>query len=201
MRAVWIDHGQDASYHRLVSEGITDPYFDARDPRLTRSYLAGVKAEFAKLGVTSSPGIYFCSQGDGWPGSSKTAPKVWAKWAYEKTQQIAGDDKTLKVILNCETHDVQWVVSMLKAWRSHSPRRDTLWSPEGHQAELFRGVKLPNVQVGPQCYVGNMQRIESASEVQAWAAVVPVDRIVPVLDASALGGWWTGVAFTQGRLA
>ena len=105
--------------------------------------------------------------------------------------------------LNCETHDTNWVKAMLAAWRVLRPTRVTLWTMEGNQFNLFSSIATEivasNVFVGPQAYLGDMTRIESAHEVDGWARIVPFSRIRPFLDAAQLGKWWEGVAYTQGR--
>ena len=43
-KAVWVDAGNDPDYAKLQANGITVPYFDLRDPRVTAAYLDAVKA-------------------------------------------------------------------------------------------------------------------------------------------------------------
>lgn len=204
-RGVWIDGG-DPAYHVLEQELVSLVLFDVRDTRLTPDYVRGVLARGLKVG------LFACSQGEGWPDARTTTARAWADWAYSHIQSIAsplGDaGKGIRACLNCETHDVGWILAMLKRWRSHSPKRATVWSMEANQADLFAAHALElrqrEVIAGPQSYVvvpgDPMARVESAHEFKAWAAIVGADRVAPFLDAAALGHWWEGIAFTQGRL-
>jgi hypothetical protein len=199
---VWQDAGNDPDGDTFRRHGIDCVYFDVRDPRVTLPYLEHVRDEFG------SAGLYLCSQGKGWPTPDKISGPAWADWAYGIVQkQIAPgtSGQFPRVILNCETHNVDWIVAMLKRWRKRSPRRATCWSMEGHQYPLFTqmadALRDLTVSVGPQCYSGDMSsRIESGTEVQEWGALVGAERVVPFLDAKALGAWWTGVAFSAGTL-
>lgn len=205
-RGVWIDGG-DPAYHVLEDELVSLALFDVRDPRVTPAYLEDVLRRIPKVG------LYLCSQGEGWPDAKQITGPAWAKWAYDQVQRIAGpmplaQGKDVRAVLNCETHDVSWILSMLKRWRTHSPKRGTCWSMEANQAELYTAHALElrqrGVIVGPQCYVvvpgDPMARVESGHEVAAWSKIVGVDRVSPFLDGAKLGHWWEGVAFTQGRM-
>lgn len=203
-RGVWIDGG-DPAYHVLEEELVSLVLFDVRDPRLTAAYLRDVLTKIPRVG------LFVCSQGEGWPSSDSTAPRAWADYAYREIQRVADSlgpqGGQIRACLNCETHEVAWILAMLKRWRSHSPRRGTVWTMEGNQAEPFiphaAELRERSIDVGPQAYLGAMRpqdRIESGHEVSAWGKIVGVDRVVPFLDAAALGHWWEGVAFTQGRL-
>jgi hypothetical protein len=199
---VWQDANNDPNYGTCAKHGIDCAYFDVRDERVTLPYLEDVRN---RLG---SAGVYLCSQGEGWPSAGTTTPKAWADWAYEEVQKRIAPGTSgqfPRVILNCETHDVAWILSMLKRWRARSPRRATCWSMEGHQYPLFAGhaqeLDALTISVGPQCYSGDMsRRIESGREVQEWGAIVGAERVVPFLDAKALGDWWRGIAFSMGSL-
>lgn len=208
MRGIYVDEGNDAAYHLLVEHQITDPYYSVRDPRVTLSYLNGV------VGRGYHPGLYACSQGTGWPNPTTHSGPAFADWMYDKVQkQIApGTSGSYpKVLLNCETHDTAWIISMLKRWRARSPRRETYWSPEGKQAGLFASAQiaaLNDLRVGvcPQAYRGHDQ-----TPYEAHLPGVIDEWIKAGLDSKLLwltwdGAWkplpynWQGFVFTQGRM-
>jgi len=205
MRAVWVDAGNDPDPVKLQDHSITAPFFDGRwlaDKHDPLAYLNSIKKTFP------NPGVFLCAQGEGWPTPSTMSGKQWADWAYEMVQhKIApGTSGSYPLVdFNCEVDDPSWVVNMFKRWRTHSPRRTTAWVVECHKAPLYAGIAKVLVDLGiiikPECFVGNMARVESASEVLSWANIgIPVGRIQPCLDGAALGAWWTGTVFTMGRL-
>jgi hypothetical protein len=199
---VWQDEGSEPDLHGLLQRGIDCVYFSVRDPKVNLARLESVRDS---LGAA---GLYLCSQGEGWPAATQNSGKAWADWAYGEVQKriapgTAGQFP--RVILNCETHDVAWILAMLRQWRRRSPRRATCWSMEGHQYPLFAGdapeLERLTISVGPQCYNGAMsRRTESGREVLEWGRIVGPERVVPFLDASLLGDWWQGIAFSSGRL-
>lgn len=207
MRAIFVDEGNDAAYGLLLANQITDPYFSVRDPRVTISYLNGV------VGRGFHPGLYACSQGVGWPSADTTAPAEWADWMYEQVKHIAPGTSGAypKVMLNCETHDAAWIVSMLKRWRAHSPRRETYYSPEGRQAGIFSpaqvaAINAMEINVCPQAYRGTEKtpydpHLPGVVDEMLKAEFAP-KRLWLVWD----GAWkplpynWQGFVFTQGRM-
>lgn len=212
-RQVWIDQPKDADVLKLKANLITNAVFDARwlaglaDPL---QYLARVRNSLGGAGA------YFCAQGadslGAWPSWRTTTGPEWADWAYDLLQhKIApGTSGSFPVAhLNPECDDVSWQLAMLKRWRTHSPKRFTVWSPISHKANVFRPVgpelaKLVDV-VAPQCYSGAMERVESSNEVLAWISIgIPPLKVWPFLDGAALGQWWGevggAVVFTQGRI-
>jgi hypothetical protein len=213
-RQIWIDQPKQPDYPRLKAHLITDCVFDGRWLAQLSDPLAFLKDVRDKAGGPS--GAYFCAQGADslgpWPRWQDMTGPEWADWVYDMLQHhIAPNTSADFPIchLNPETDDVGWQMAMLKRWRSRSPRRWTLWSPLVHKAPLYRSVgweiaKL-GVYVSPQCYVGQMERVESSNEVLSWIDIgVPAKRVWPMLDAAALGHWWGemggAVAFTQGTL-
>lgn len=207
MRAIFVDEGNDADYVLLLANQITDPYFSVRDPRVTLNYLNGV------VGRGFHPGLYACSQGDGWPNANSTAPDKWADWMYQEVLGIApGTSGSYpKVMLNCETHDADWIMAMLKRWRSHSPRRETYYSPEGRQAGIFSrsqvdAINSLGVHVCPQAYKGQEKtpydpHLPGVIDEMLKAGFAP-GRLWLTWD----GAWkplpynWQGFCFTQGRM-
>lgn len=201
-RAIWLDENNSPRSDLKTRFGITDVFRSVRDGRTTLTHLEEDRRRFG------GAGLYLCSQGDGWPSADTTTPKAWAKWAYEQVQTIApgssGDFP--KVLLNCETHDAAWVVSMLKAWRSHSPRRVTAWSPEGRQTGIFSpahvaAINQTGVTVVPQLYGGDMTAHPEGT------VILPMLRagfnpktLTGFYDAQNLPWDWSGFAFSQGRL-
>lgn len=211
----WVDQPKQPDYIKLGKHGVTDPIFDAR-------WLVGLPKplEFlrdVKTKTAGNPGAFFAAQGTDslgpWPHYNTMSGPAWADWAYDLLQKkiAPGTSGSFPCAhLNPETDDVAWQMGMLKRWRAHSPKRLTVWTPAAHKANVFRDVGWEiaalDIIVGPQCYVGaNMDRVESANEVQAWVDIgIPAKRVWPFLDGAALGAWWGeiggAVVFTQGRL-
>lgn len=202
MKACWIDNGNDADYTLLTKHAITQPYYDVRDPRINLKYLEMVRDK------GFDPGLYLCSQGEGWPSALKLSGKEWADWAYQTVLRLApGTSGTFpRVILNCEVHSASWLLTMMKEWRRHSPRRWTAWSMEGHQGgwmtATFVGSIVPLVDCFmPQSYSGPMARAESDRVViDLITQGIPPKKIYSMYKAEELGYWWEGCVFTQGGL-
>lgn len=205
MRAIWVDENNDPAWHLL--KDFTDVYVSVRDPRVTLTYLNGI------AGRGFHAGLYACSQGTGWPNPTTHSGPAFADWMYEQVQvRIAPGTMGSfpKVMLNCETHDVEWLVAMFKRWRKRSPRRETYWSPEGRQAGLWSPaqVKVLNdlaIRVVPQAYRGTDKTPYDAhlpGVVDEWLkAGLRSDLIWLMYDAAwSLPYNWSGFAFTQGRL-
>lgn len=208
-RGVWVDMPNDPDYELLEKLGITDPFFDGRwlaEKANPLAYLREVKKRLP------NPGVFLCSQGEGWPSHKDTDPKAWADWAYKLVQlKIApGTGGSFPLVdLNCEVSDPTWLITMLKRWRWHEPKRTTAWVAEAHKYPLFqndfgRQLKDLGIIVKPECFAdvpgAPMSRVESATEVLEWAKIVGVDRVIPCLDGSQVAHWWAGTAFTMGRL-
>lgn len=202
MRSLWIDRNNDADYARLRKHGITEPIYDVQDPRVTLAYLTAVK----KLGF--APGLYLCSQGPGWPSHYTLSGREWATWAYQTVQAIAPGTSGAfpKVHLNCETSDADWLVEMLKRWRSHSPKRETSLLIEGRQAGIFSpshvaAINKTGVYVCPEFFTGNMTlHPEGFVTLPMLRVGFNAKTLYGVYDAKHLPYDWQGVAFTQGRL-
>lgn len=209
MRAVYVDEGNDAAYHVLDANLITDPYYSVRDPRVDLPYLLQVRDLH-----NMRPGLYACSQGTGWPNPTTHSGPAFADWVYQKVQKEIAPGTAgpfPKVILNCETHDADWIIAMLKRWRSKSPRRETYWSPEGRQAGLFSKAQIQalndlNVGVAPQAYTGDNQTPyvpHLPGVIDEW---IKVGLRPELLWLTWDGAWkplpynWQGFVFTQGRM-
>lgn len=196
MRACWIDHGNDPRGDLGQRFGITEVVFDIRDPRLTPAYLDHVRNSMGYLPLLHADW--------NWPETENLDGHGFAEWTDAQLKRI-GWLGNPGVHLNDETHDCLRISALLRRWRELRPRRRTLWTMEAHQSDFFLpirdAIKQSGVDVGPQCYVRDMERVESAYEVQAWSRIVPLVRIFPFLDAAQLGHWWdNAVAYTQGRL-
>jgi hypothetical protein len=201
-RSIWIDFGQNPDNAKFTANGINCAYFDGRwiaaktDPI---GYLKSVK--------TSSVGLYLCDPHQ-WPNTGPTDPVAWAKWGYDLIQHHAapgtGGDWP-RVDLNYEQDDPQWLLAMLRQWRKNNPHRTTAFVVQANKASIYapvaQSIAALNVIVKPECFVGNMQRVESSHEIQSWAAAgIPNSLLEPMLDASQLGAFWSGTCFTMGRL-
>ena len=195
-RSVWIDHGNDPAYAKLQAHGISEVVFDIRDPRLTKPYLQMVTAKGFK------PGVYAA-----WNWQPTLDGAEFAEWVDAKLKPLNISQNTPSVHLNMETHDVPWLLACLRRWRELRPTKRTLWSMEGMQGGLFSAADVAtlnglNLLYGPQCYTGDMTRMESATVVlDLVRRGFDAGRIQPFLDAAQLGYWWdSAVAYTQGRL-
>src|SRR5574337_255854 len=210
-RSCWIDPFNDARGDLKTRFGITTPVFDgrwlaAKDPVGALAYLKAARAKFG------GAGIYLCSQGEdslgAWPNASTTDPVKWASWANDMVQRkiAPGTGGSFPVVhLNCETHNGVWIIQMLAQWRKHQPKRETALLIEGMQGGWFKaiasGVAALNVTTYAEAFHGPMTRSESEAVLRdLLAAGVPYERAGVCLDASQLGDWWSGVAFSQGRL-
>ena len=199
MKAIWIDYGNDADALRLKGHGVEAPYYDIRDPRITKTYLQNVRAQGFK------PGVYAAWA---WPEVAHKSGAGFAEWVSDQLQRVApgtGNDFP-RVSLNIETHDVSYILAALKRWRELRPTRTTDWTLEGHQGGLFKpadvqAIVAANVEICPQAYTGDMRRYESDRVVLDLVKHgFPADRIHCFYDAAQVGHWWDGVLFTQGRL-
>jgi hypothetical protein len=196
-RSCWIDHGNDPSYAQLKAHGITEVVFDIRDPLLSKTYLAGVQAKGLKTGVYAAWN---------WDETKNLTGPGFANWVDTMLAALNISQNVPFVHLNDETHDPVRIIAMLKRWRALRPKKRTLFTFEGMQGGLYspadaQALNALEVDYGPQCYTGDMTRMESATVVQDLIShgFNPA-RIVPFFDASQLGYWWQGVAYTQGRL-
>lgn len=200
-RSIWIDAGQKPQA-RLHDKGITDVYFDARDPQLTPAFFDEIRKSF-------NPGVFVCSQGSdqfgAWPDGRTMTGRAWADWAYNRIQNELNAPRYVKVCLNCEQPGTAaWIVQALRRWRAHSPMRATVWAPEGRKAGLFseadvQAINLLSIEVAPQFYTGNMTPHPEGS------VTLPMlqkgfQRLSGFFDAANLPYDWKGHAFIQSRL-
>lgn len=195
MKAIWVDAGNDADYMKLRARGITDPYFDVRDPRITKPYLEKLRSD------GFSPGVYAAWNWQNW----KTGAE-FANWMHGKLRPLPQYPDFPKVHLDIETHDVQWIIDALTRFRTLRPKRVTGFTLEGHQGGLFTpqdaaAITKLDMDILPQAYRGDMIRQESDRVVMDLiAAGFDPKRIYCFHDAAQVGDWWEGVLFTQGRL-
>lgn len=201
MKAVWVDAGNDPAYAKLADNGITWPYFDIREARLTPAYLDDVKARDGIDGC----GVYAVAS---W-GPNFT-PVEFAEWVDHSLRRIGwlGNPPVMFDIEGMENL-VPFVLAVLRRWRELRPRRITDLTIEGHKGGLFRPVDVLNVVakvrwVVPQCYDGNMHPWDTwAVCADLYAAGFTPSGVRPFYDAATLLPWWgtpDGFAFTQGRL-
>jgi hypothetical protein len=182
------------------------PYLDARwvaakpDPL---GYLKWVRGLAGMTGV----GLYLC---DPWQWNNPIRdPEAWADYAYNLAQHECAPGTSgsfPSAHLNYEQDDAAgWLLPMLRRWRAHSPRRTTAFVVNAHKWPVYAAVAPAiaglAVSVVPECFSGSMERVESAAEVQGWAAVGGSSLdVYPMLDGAQLGAEWDGVAFTMGHL-
>lgn len=204
MRGVWIDNGTNPDYAKLARYGITVPFFDPRDPRVTADYLAEVAAH---------PGIDTCGiyTAWNWDGTFKD-PKTYVQWTDAVLRNIGWPGNAL-VCLDMEkgangVTDAtfgQYVVAALKEWRRLRPKRDTWWTLEGFQGGNFSVIQVQAiagkaVRIAPQMYAGNMAPLEHDVTIDLLVHSFPPGMLDGMYDAAVLPYAWRGFAFTQGRL-
>lgn len=193
MRAVWVDTGNDANYDKLRAYGITHPYYDHRDPRITAGYLGNVR----KLGFT--PGLY-----SAWNWYPNADGGEYAEILHQELKRINWSGNPA-VCVDIETHDVDYILDFLGRWRQLRPTRRTDWTLEGFQGGLFAPADISkivaaNVGVVPQLYRGDMEPLEHSPIIDLLMAGIPGDRLLGFYDAARLPYRWHGYAFTMGRL-
>lgn len=193
MRAVWVDSGNDPDYAKLARYGITVPFFDPRDPRVTAQYLDAVAAH---------PNIDTCGIYTAWNWQSWTGPQ-YAEWTDQQLRRIGWMGNAI-VCLNIENHDINgYVIPALRRWRQLRPSRKTWWTLEGMQGGLFSGnqpstVNALNIILAPQFYEGNMTPHRHSPVIDLEEPGFAL--IDGMYDAAVLPSIWRGFAFTQGRL-
>ena len=206
MRAVWNDLGQDCYYAKYEDNGITWPYFDIRDPRLTPAYLDAVKAHPVINGV----GVYAVRGTDSWPETNDLTPAEFAEWVDTELKRIAWLGNP-PVMLDIEVPPLAaFCGAALTRWRELRPKRITDLTVEGHKGGLFG---MPDVfaigqrvrWIVPQCYSGDPMVPWDTYAICADLMSVgfPATKVRPFCDGAALQPWWgipDGFAFTQGRL-
>ena len=201
MRAAWIDAGNDPQYAKLAANGITWPYFDARDDRLTSAYLDAVAAH---AGIDGA-GVYVVAS---W--FPTMTPGQLAEWTDARLRQI-GWAGNAPVMFDIEVGALMpYVLTCLVRWRELRPRRITDLTIEGHKGGLFSTAAAKAIAgrvryVVPQCYNGAMDQLWDtyAMTLNLTDAGFPLAKVCPFYDAAALPEWWgipAGFAFTQGRL-
>ena len=204
MRAIWIDAGNNAAYHKLAEYGIDAPYFDIRDPRVTKAYLLGVRDELkAVSGRPAFPGVY--AAWNWWPALSG---KAFAEKVSALLEPLAKDTAPSfpGVCLNAETHDAAYIVAMLNRWRELRKQRTTSWTLEGYQGGLFSPtqrihIAAAKVSIQPQAYTGSMEPFDAVDvyrNLVSWG--FPPAQVEIMYDAAHLPVAWSGACFTQGRL-
>lgn len=200
MRAIWVDSGNDADYTRLKAEGIESPVYAITDPRITKAYLADV---YSKGFV---PGVYAVKSW--WPALT---PTQFATQLHHELERVApgtpGDHPF--VCVDYEPTDAAGIMAFALQWRKHRPGRVTDLTIEGHQGGLFTVTQMQAVArkfryLVPQAY--------NAAMTNCWCPYFMVRDLVehgapfakcrPFYDAKWLDQlqWWSGYAFTQGRL-
>lgn len=204
MRGVWVDIGNDPTYSLYGRYGITAPFFDPRDQRVTAAYLDGVKAH---------PGITTCGIYTVWDWDSAFSdPKKYAEWTDAQLKRI-GWRGNAPVCLNIEKgangvgdgNFGSYVVSCLKRWRELRPKRDTWWSPPGMQGGLFspsqvEAITDTKVVTTPQMYTGSMVPLAHDVTIDLLIHGFSGTLLDGMYDAAALPFNWRGFGFTQGRL-
>lgn len=202
MRAAWGNLRSGPPYAKLAAAGITWPYFDIRDPRLTPTYLDAVRATPGVEGV----GVYAVRGTDSWPETDDLTPAQFAEWTDRELKSI-GWLGNPPVMFDIEGMPdlVGFVLGTLRRWRELRPKRITDLTIEGHKGALFSPADVINTVakvrwVVPQCYDGNMTPWDTwAIACDLYAAGFTPAGVRPFYSARALEPWWgvpDGFAFT-----
>lgn len=203
MRAVWVDAGSDPNFSLYPKYGITVPFFDPRDPRVTASYLDSVKAH---SGITAC-GIYTA-----WNWEPEFSdPDEYAEWTDKQLLRINWLGNPI-VCLDIEKGNgvsdqnfAAYTTQALTRWRALRPSRATWLTVEGMQAGLFakplvETIKQKKIRMAPQFFKGDMSPHRHSCVIDLEEAGVPADMIDGMYDAAVMALNWRGFAFTQGRL-
>lgn len=200
-RACWIDQGNGPDYAKFAANAITWPYFDIRDPRLTPAYLDGV---IAHAGIDGA-GVYVAWN---WPELAGKTPAQVADWIDLRLRAI-GWLGNPPVCFDAETDNTGYVAETLRVFRVLRPKRTIDYTLEGHKGGIWSGAVVARQIVSavcryvvPQCYNGAMTQTWDTYAMTAdlVSAGFPFAELRPFYDAAHLPVWWSGYAFSQGRL-
>lgn len=198
MRFVWTDQGDDPSWGVGDKHGIDGyfcplPSFDLLTPV--------VLDEASRRGHVQ--GIYL---GHNWlPGKT---PAQIAALVSKDYKRIGGAVRKLRVMLNLEEHDPEFIADTLEAWRDLHPYVPTSWSCEPMQGgwmhpEFVQRVLTCRVRVVPQAFWGSppMAPVETDQVLRDITRRGFPENVVSLFyDAAVLRDRWDGYAFTMGRL-
>ena len=203
MRWIWIDAGNDAAWHTLAEHGIAGEFYCGEDPVADVARRLEASRAHGHVG-----GIYVAWN---WANIPQDGGG-FAEWTHEYVQEVEAllpvkSGSYPKVQLNHEGHDPDVILDMLHRWRQLRPTKDTSWSPEGMQGGWMSGlfaaeVKNLKIRVVPQCYNGAMTQVWDSLAVarDLTKRGFPDALVSPFYDAAHLPEYWSGWAFTQGRL-
>ena len=200
MRAVWVDSGNDPDWATHARHSISASYFDIFDPRVTKTYLEGIKAKGQAVGV------YMAWN---WPQFDGKSPEEVAEIVNTRVRQIAGGGlkpSFPKVQFDLEQHDPDAIIRVLRRWRQIMPNQDTSWTMEAFQGgwmsdAFVQEIIALRIRVVPQAYTGDMRRMsEDGTLRDLIRRGFPEALVTLFYDAAQLPINWDGFAFTQGRL-
>lgn len=204
MRATWVDYGNDPNWTALIKHGITHPFFDCRDPRVTSSYLDSIKAH---------ANIETCGIYTAWNWRPEFSdPVKYVEWTDAELRRINWPGNAL-VCLDIEkghngitdANFAEYAIKALARWRKLRPMRKTWWTMEGMQGGLFskslvETVTSLNIRLAPQMFTGDMTPHRHSCVIDLRAAGVDANKIDGMYDGALLPNNWDGFAFTMGRL-
>lgn len=191
---VWVDEGNDANYDKLRANGITEPYYSHRDPRVTATYLQSVKDKGFTPGILSA-----------WNWFEDLTGPEYAEHLDAELRRINWSGNA-SVLVDIETKDVTgYILPFFARWRQLRPVRRTDWTLEGMQGGIFspsavNAIVKANVGIAPQLYRGDMTFLHHSPIIDLLMAGFPGDRLIGMYDAADLPFRWRGYAFTSGRL-
>jgi hypothetical protein len=194
MKFVWTDHGDDPSWgvgDRHGIDGYFAPLFDPLTPSVLDETIRRGHAHGVYLGHAWLPGL--------------TAEQVAQRVAQEY-RLLSSTRKRLRVMLNLEEHNPDFVADVLEEWRERYPFVATSWSCEGMQGgwmspEFVQRVLACRVRVVPQTFWGDMRPIAEDQVLRDLLRRGFPENIVSLFyDGARLEDRWDGYCFTAGRL-
>jgi len=207
MRFVWTVVGDDPDFSQGDRHGVDGYFYPMFDSLTTPERLRDTAARGYAIG------IYL---GHNWLADTPAAIAAKVSQEYARLTTKPGVIvRNLRVQLNFEEHDQGLILSRLQAWRALRALVNTSWTMEGMQGGWMGPVVTATdgpsgfvadilelrVRLVPQCFTGDMRRIESDAVLRDLTRRgFPETLVSPFYDAAQLGLQWDGYAFTAGRL-
>jgi len=214
MKGVWVDQNNGADFTKLKREGINIVMFPLTgDLTKIKERINEVKARALHFGVYSAWNWYPTLDGP-----------EFAEKVYHDIRSMGMNN--IRVQFDIEEHDPTYVAECLERWRVLQPKANTSWTMEPNQggwmdSGFVNRVLDCRVRICPQTYLSRMANIDLRDsdpaaflkELRAFSADsatvqqdlvkrgFPITLISPMYDAAFLPNYWSGYAFTQGRLS
>jgi hypothetical protein len=132
--------------------GITRLYWEARDPQINPGLLQAIRDRGIETGIMRDPS---------WQNDSAID---LARYLDSDLTRLVLTSPQSAVLADIEYHDPAYIMAFLHEWRALRPRRITGWTLEPLQGgwftpELVAAIRLANVVIYPQTYLGNMSPV------------------------------------------